>query len=112
MTAHDLPNRIVWDDLIRRRTVARAQMDLAYASGEPESVTDQLNDKHAAALDACLLTPAGCLADVRAKLELIDDWDIADGWWCAQEAIAILALDAKRLLPVDHNERLATEGAA
>ncbi len=99
MNKHDLPAKLqgIWPTLAHAYTVARANMDLAYANQADDR--EALCDVHTEALDAILLTPAECMADVRLKIEIMDREEIDDSWWCGREALALLAIDARRLLP-------------
>ncbi|USI78723.1 hypothetical protein [Sphingopyxis sp. USTB-05] len=53
---------------------------------------------YSASVDAILFTPAETLADIRLKIDVMREAEIEDGWWCAKEAIALLAIDAERLI--------------
>lgn len=97
---HDLPIRMkgIWPKLILAYQIAKAAYELANAERRYEEA-EVSHDRQTMALDAILLTPAEHGSDLRFKIELMAAEDIADGWWCAQEAIALLAIDANRLLP-------------
>lgn len=88
----------VWAEMARKYAVTRAELELADASGTDDS--EGKNDAYNDAVDAILLTPAQCAADIRLKIEVMDRHDVSDGWWCLAEAIAILAIDARDILPV------------
>ena len=95
----DLPMKLrgAWPTLAHNYAVARAELALADALGSEDG--EAKNDAFTTALDAILLTPAECAADVRLKIEVMDQNDVTDGWWCAEEAMAMLAIDARGLLP-------------
>jgi hypothetical protein len=99
MNKHDLPAKLsgIWPKLKHNYTVAAAAMHLAYANQDDDR--EDRCDAHTEALDAILLTPAECMADVRLKIEIMDREEIDDSWWCGREALALLAIDARRLLP-------------
>lgn len=95
MNRHELPERLrgMWIRLERDYRAARAQLESAatYSDATHNAFTD--------AIDAILLAPAETAADIRLKIEVIRDHDIFDEWWCAEEAAAMLAIDAGRILP-------------
>ncbi|MGH6697589.1 hypothetical protein [Sphingopyxis sp.] len=95
----DLPAELrgVWPKLSHNYAIARAELALADALGSEDGETK--NDAYTAAIDAILLTPAECAADIRLKIEVMNDHNVTDGWWCAEEALAMLAIDARGLLP-------------
>ena len=95
----DLPMKLrgAWPTLAHNYAVARAELALADALGCEAG--EAKNDAFTTALDAILLTPAECAADVRLKIEVMDQNSVTDGWWCAEEAMAMLAIDARGLLP-------------
>jgi hypothetical protein len=97
---HTLPvsQRSAWSNLSLEYKRSRASMDLAYANEDEDR--DERSAAHSKALDAVLLMPSETLADLRFKIEVMDREDVADGWWCAQEAMALVAIDARRLLPI------------
>ncbi|MCB5426324.1 hypothetical protein H0274_13735 [Altererythrobacter sp. CC-YST694] len=103
-----------WSKLRADYTVAQAEMTLAYAQADCAEVSDQAETKHeihTTAVNAILLTPAETAADIRFKIEVIAAEEIADGWWCAEEAMALLAIDAKRLLPVANEAQQPLEAS-
>lgn len=95
----DLPMKLrgAWPTLAHNNAVSRAELALADALGSEDG--EARNDAFTSALDAILLTPAECAADVRLKIEVMEQNNVTDGWWCAEEAMAMLAIDARGLLP-------------
>lgn len=96
----ELPMKLrgAWPTLAHNYAVARAELAMADALGSEDA--DAKHDAFTTALDAILLTPAECAADVRLKIEVMEQNNVTDGWWCAEEAMALLAIDARGLLPV------------
>lgn len=88
-----------WPTLAQNYELARANMDLANASNVREGY-DEILDRHTRAVDAILLTPAECAADIHLKIEVMDREEIDDNWWCLREAVALLAVDAREILPL------------
>ena len=95
----ELPMKLrgAWPTLAHNYAVTRAELALADALGSEDA--EAKHDAFTTALDAILLTPAECAADVRLKIEAMEQNNITDGWWCAEEAFALLAIDARGLLP-------------
>jgi hypothetical protein len=97
MIRHDLPTKLrgAWPKMERDyRTAVAGMQTVAIQGGDSEA----LNDAYTAAVDAILLTPAETLPDVRLKIEVMREHEVEDGWWCAKEAIALLSIDAARLI--------------
>lgn len=88
-----------WPGLIRNYEIARAKMELAYATTNDETAHTAASDAHSAALEAMLLMPAECLADIRTKIAVVNREKIDEDCWCCREIIALLAVDADRLMP-------------
>lgn len=97
MIKHDLPNKLrgAWPKMENAYRMAASQMQVAAIEGRH---SEALNDTYTAAVDAILLTPAETLPDIRLKIEVMREHEVEDGWWCAKEAIALLAIDAARLI--------------
>jgi hypothetical protein len=95
----DLPLKLrgAWPTLAHNYAVTRAELAMADALGSEDA--EAKNDAFTTALDAILLTPAECAADVRLKIEVMAQNNVTDGWWCAEEALAMLAIDVRGLLP-------------
>ncbi|HWW56383.1 MAG TPA: hypothetical protein VN047_05790 [Sphingopyxis sp.] len=106
-TTHSLPVRLrgIWKALADnyRRTTAEFML----ADEKCEETSDAKHTAMASALDAVYLTPAEHPADLRLKIEAMHANDISDGWWCAKEALAMLAIDAERLLPYSREGEVA-----
>lgn len=97
MITHFLPTKLrgAWTSMERNYRMSLAEnLKAALHDGDSEAV----NDAYTAAVDAILLTPAGSLPDLRLKIEVMREHEVEDGWWCAKEAIALLAIDAARLI--------------
>jgi hypothetical protein len=97
MIKHSLPNKLrgAWKTLERNYRIALAEnLKAATQDGDSEAT----NDAYTAAVDAILLTPAEALPDIRLKVEVMREHEVEDGWWCAKEALALLAIDAGRLI--------------
>ncbi len=94
---HDLPTKLrgAWAKMERSYRVALSEIQTGHLNG---NATDALSDAYTASVDAILLTPAETLADIRLKIEVMREHEVEDGWWCAKEAIALLAIDAGRLI--------------
>ena len=94
---HGLPIRLLgaWAKMERDYRFALAEMNLATFNG---GASEQLHDTYTKAVDLILLTPAETLPDIRLKIDVMREQEIEDGWWCAKEAIALLAIDAARLI--------------
>ena len=88
-----------WPGLIRNYEIARAKMELAYATTSDEAAHTAAGDAHSDALEALLLMPAECFADIRRKIAVINREKIDEDYWCCREIIALLAGDADRLMP-------------
>ena len=97
MIKHDLPLKLrgAWPKMERDYRTAVAEMQTAAIKG---GESEALNDAYTAAVDAILLTPAETLPDIRLKIEVMREHEVEDGWWCAKEAIALLCIDAARLI--------------
>lgn len=95
----DLPMKLrgVWPTLAHNYAVAGAELAMTGVMDGEDG--EAKNDAFTTALDAILLMPAECIADVRLKIEVMEQNNVADGWWCAEEAMALLAIDARGLLP-------------
>lgn len=100
MSRHHLPNHLrgIWTQIERDYRSACADMQTAEVHGVHSAA---LLATHTAAVDAVLMTPAETVADIRLKIEVIRDHEVFDEWWCATEAVAMLAIDASRLLSSD-----------
>lgn len=97
MIKHDLPLKLhgAWPKLERDYRSALAEnLKAALHEGDSEAI----NDAYTTAVDAILLTPAETLPDIRLKIEVMREHEVEDGWWCAKEAIALLSIDAARLI--------------
>lgn len=97
MLTHSLPNKLrgAWPTMeLNYRTTLAENLKAALQGGDSEAA----NDAYTAAVDAILLTPAETLPDVRLKIEVMRDHEVEDNWWCAKEAVALLAIDAARLI--------------
>jgi len=97
MNRHTLPTRMkgVWTKLERDYRAALADLQAASVVG---CASDEQAEAYTNSIDAILLTSAETQADIRLKIEVMRDHEVEDGWWCAKEAIALLAIDAGRLL--------------
>lgn len=97
MIKHDLPTKLrgAWPKMERDYRTAAAKMQTAAIEGGD---SESLYDAYTGAVDAILLTPAESLPDIRLKIEVMREHEVEDGWWCAKEAIALLAIDAARLI--------------
>lgn len=100
-STNQLPARMTgkWPGLIRNYEIARAEMELLYLTTNDEAAHTAASDAHSAALEAMLLMPAECLADIRTKIVIINREKIDEDYWCCREILALLAVDADRLLP-------------
>lgn len=100
MRQHRLPDKLhgIWTKLERDYRTTAADMATASLHGLQ---SEELCDTYTCAIDAVLLTPAEAAADIRLKIEVIRDHEVMDDWWCAKEAIALLAIDAARILPTE-----------
>lgn len=107
LATHSLPLRMrgIWTTLTQNYRVAKAASELADATSADDQ--EAKHDAMVDAINAIYLTPSAHPADLRLKIEVMNAHDMAEGpWWCAQEALAMLAIDAERLLPYSR------EGAA
>lgn len=97
MIKHSLPNKLrgAWPTLERNYRITLAN-NLKAAIQDGDSAT--ANDAYTDAVDAILLTPAETLPDIRLKIEVMREHEVEDGWWCVKEALALLAIDAQRLI--------------
>lgn len=97
MIKHQLPDKLrgAWPKMERDYRTAAAEMQTAAVHS---TASEAMNDAYTAAVDAILLTPAESLPDIRLKVEVMREHEIEDGWWCATEALALLAIDAGRLI--------------
>lgn len=96
---HSLPAlmRGIWKTLAQNYRIAKAESEIADATNATDG--EAKHEAMVAAINAIYLTPAEHVSDLRLKIEVMNANDMADGWWCSQEAGALLAIDAGRLLP-------------
>lgn len=87
-------------DRFKAYRLARAEMDVAYAREQPDEVCERIDEQHTIALDRLMLTPAETIVDLRRKLEVFDDEEIDQDWWSLRQIVALIAVDARHLLPL------------
>lgn len=97
MIKHNMPDKLrgAWPKMERAYRSALLELQAATLQRRP---VDAPYDAYTASVDAILLTPAESPPDIRLKIEVMREQEIEDGWWCAKEAIALLAIDAARLI--------------